>query len=165
MRLTYRLAAAAVPCALAAVLAGVVLAAGAPPVVKAGSTGLGKVLVDSRGHALYLFEHDKGTKSACYGKCATFWPPLLTTGKPVAGPGVTASLLGTTKRKDGKLQVTFKGHPLYTFVQDAKAGQTKGEGLEDFGGEWDAVSPAGARVEKSSAASSNGGSGYGGYTP
>ena len=170
MYLSHRLAAVALPCALAAVLAGVVLAAGAAPVVKAGSTGLGKVLVDSRGHTLYLFEHDKGTKSACYGKCATFWPPLLTSAKATPGSGVKAALLGTTRRTDGTLQVTYHGHPLYLFLQDTKAGQTTGENVDAFGGEWYAVSPAGLKVEKKAAQAapgtttgSGGGGGYGNY--
>ena len=74
------------------------------------------------------------------------------------------SLLGRTKRKDGRWQVTYNHHPLYTFFQDTKEGQTNGEGLNFFGGEWDAVSPAGAKIEDNDAASSGGGpsSGYGG---
>jgi len=126
---------------------------------------LGRILVDSRGRTLYVFAKDRSGKSTCNGACATYWPPLISAGKPHAQSGARASLLGRTKRQDGRWQVTYKRHPLYTFALDTKKGQTKGEGLDDFGGEWDAVSPAGARVEKSSAASSNGGSGYGGYTP
>ena len=90
-----------------------------------------------------MFRADHGTTSSCYGKCATFWPPLITAGKATAGPGVKASLLGTTKRKDGKLQVTYKGHPLYTFLKDKKAGQTTGEGLKAFGADWYALTPTG----------------------
>jgi len=115
----------------------------------------GKILVSSNGHTLYLFEHDKGTKSTCYGKCATDWPPLLTAAKPTAGAGVKAALLGTTKRKDGKLQVTYHGHPLYWFFLDKKAGQTKGQNLDFFGGEWYVVNAKGVKVEKK--ADDNGG--------
>src|SRR5579871_1975622 len=72
-------------------------------VVDVASSKLGKILVDSRGITLYDFPPDKGTTSVCYGACAALWPPLLTQGKPIAGPGVRASLLGTTRRNDGKL--------------------------------------------------------------
>jgi len=115
--------------------------------VQIRATSLGKILTDARGHTLYLFEADKGKVSACYGACATDWPPLFTTGKPVAGKGAKASLLGTTKRKDGRLQVTYGGHPVYFFFKDKKAGQTSGENLDFFGGEWYAVSAAGKKVE------------------
>jgi len=115
--------------------------------VQVRSTSLGRILADARGHTLYLFEADKGKKSACYGKCATAWPPLTTTAKPVAGTGAKASLLGTTKRRDGRLQVTYGGHPLYFFYKDTKAGQTSGENLDFFGGEWYALSAAGRKVE------------------
>jgi predicted lipoprotein with Yx(FWY)xxD motif len=149
----------ALACALAGTIAAAALAAGAAPIVKTGSTGLGKILVDARGHTLYLFEHDRSGKSTCAGQCASFWPPLLATGKPTAGSGIQAGLLGTTRRADGRLQVTYHGHPLYLFAKDARSGQTAGEAANAFGGEWYAVSPAGAKVEKTS--SSGGGSGYG----
>jgi predicted lipoprotein with Yx(FWY)xxD motif len=110
------------------------------------NTALGNVLVDARGRTLYLFEKDKHGRSACYGACATYWPPLLTKGKPHAGTGVRASLLGTTKRKDGKLEVTYNHHPLYYFVGDRKPGQTTGQGLNQFGAPWWALSPAGREI-------------------
>src|SRR5215468_6956273 len=88
--------------------------------VKVGPSSLGRVLVDANGKTLYLWAHDKGRKSTCYGDCAGYWPPLLTRGKPVARGGAQARLLGTTRRSDGHLQVTYRGHPLYRFVQDAK---------------------------------------------
>src|SRR5438445_8462595 len=116
------------------------------PVVSTASTSLGRILVDSRGHTLYLFAKDKNGKSACTGKCATFWPPLIAAGKPQVAGGAKASLLGTTKRGDGRLQVTYNRHPLYTFVKDKQKGQTNGEGLTAFGGQWNAISPAGAKV-------------------
>lgn len=162
MRSTHRLWTAAAACAATAILAGAALAAGSA-VVKTASTPLGRVLVDSRGHTLYLFERDKGTKSSCYGKCAVFWPPLLTSGKPTAAAGARASLLGTTRRTDGKLQVTYRGHPLYLFVKDTKAGMTKGQNLDFFGGEWYVLSPAGVKVEKKVSSSGGGGYGSGGY--
>ncbi|HZR92956.1 MAG TPA: hypothetical protein VFA44_11195 [Gaiellaceae bacterium] len=109
---------------------------------------LGRVVADRRGHTLYLFRADHGRTSVCYGKCAVFWPPLLTAGKPIAGPGIKASLLGTTKRKDGKLQVTYKGHPLYTFLKDTRPGQTNGEGVKAFGAQWYALAPSGATIDR-----------------
>ena len=126
---------------------------------------LGRILVDGRGHSLYLFEKDRNGKSSCNGACVAYWPPLIAFGKVRAGQGVKASLLGRTKRMDGRWQVTYKRHPLYRFVGDTKKGQTNGEGLTDFGGSWDLVSPAGAKIEKSGAGSTGGSGGYGGYTP
>jgi predicted lipoprotein with Yx(FWY)xxD motif len=129
------------------------------PVVSTASTSLGRILVDSRGHTLYLFQKDTNGKSACAGQCASFWPPLIASGKPLAGAGAKASLLGTTKRADGRMQVTYDHHPLYTFVKDTKKGQTNGEALSAFGAKWYAVSPGGARVVKSSSSPSPGGGG------
>jgi predicted lipoprotein with Yx(FWY)xxD motif len=127
------------------------------PIVSTASTSLGRVLVDSRGHTLYLFGKDKNAKSACTGMCASFWPPLIAAGKPRAAGGVRSSLLGTTKRADGRMQVTYNHHPLYTFVKDTKKGQTNGEGVNAFGGKWDAVSTAGTLVAKKSSGSGGGG--------
>ena len=101
--------------------------ASAAPRVAVASSGLGRILVDGRGRTLYLFEKDKHGKSACTGQCAGFWPPLIASGKPLAAAGAKASLLGTTKRPDGRLQVTYNHHPLYTFVKDTRKGQTNGE--------------------------------------
>jgi predicted lipoprotein with Yx(FWY)xxD motif len=129
-------------------LAAPALAAAGAPVEVVKTSSLGKVVADAQGHTLYLFRADHGTKSACYGQCATFWPPLLTSGKPKAAAGIHASLLGTTRRKDGKLQVTYKGHPLYTFVQDTKRGMTSGEGSSNFGAKWYALAPSGATIDR-----------------
>lgn len=133
--------------------------------VAVAKTGLGPVLVDGHGRTLYLFAKDKAGKSTCSGACAGYWPPLITSGKPVAAGGAKASLLGTTRRPDGRLQVTYNHHPLYTFVKDTRKGQTTGEELDFFGGEWYAVSAAGAKVEKKAAAGDPTpyGGGYGGY--
>ena len=114
--------------------------------VAVANTGLGTILVNSQGRTLYLFKKDVGTKSTCYGACAQNWPSLHSTGKPTAGNGADASLLGTTMRSDGKPQVTYNGHPLYLFSGDSKAGDTNGEGVSAFGGLWYAVSPAGNQV-------------------
>jgi len=115
-------------------------------IVSTASTSLGRILVDSRGRTLYLFGKDSRGKSACTGMCASFWPPLLAGGKPRAAAGAKASLLGTIKRADGRLQVTYNHHPLYTFVKDKRKGQTNGEGVNAFGATWYAVSTAGGKV-------------------
>jgi predicted lipoprotein with Yx(FWY)xxD motif len=111
------------------------------------STPLGRIAVDGNGRTLYLFEKDKNRRSACYGQCATYWPPLLTNGKPAARAGAKQALLGTARRADGSKQVTYAGHPLYRYVQDRKPGQTTGEGLQLFGGGWEVLSPAGKKIE------------------
>ena len=111
---------------------------------------LGKILVDSKGQTLYLFQADKGTASTCNGVCASAWPPLITAGKPIAGIGVSGSKLGTTKRSDGTTEVTYNGHPLYTFVGDSAPGQTTGQGNTGFGAEWDVLSAAGSKLEMGS---------------
>ena len=111
-------------------------------------TSLGRVLVNSKGHTLYLFRKDRNGKSSCSGSCAKFWPPLLRHGKPTAGSGVKASLLGTTRRSNGSLQVTYNKHPLYTYTLDKKAGQTRGEGILAFGAKWYAVSAKGRAIVK-----------------
>jgi predicted lipoprotein with Yx(FWY)xxD motif len=126
--------------------------------VNVRTTSLGKILVTAQGRTLYLFAPDKRGKSTCYGSCASYWPPLLVTGKPTAGTGVKASLLGVTVRKDGKHQVTYNGHPLYAYVGDTAAGKTSGEGLDLSGGLWWVVSPAGTAVKNTT--SSSGGGGY-----
>ena len=152
--------------AAALILAGVAGASKVSrPSVGVAQSKLGRILVDGRGRSLYLFEKDRNGKSSCNGACVAYWPPLIAAGKPLAKPGVKASLLGRTKRKDGRWQVTYKRHPLYTFVGDTKKGQTNGEGLTDFGGSWDVVSPSGAKIEKSAGSSSGGSGGYGGYGP
>lgn len=100
---------------------------------------LGMVLVDSKGFVLYDFHKDQGTTSSCYGACAEGWPPLLTEGEPQPSNGASASLLDTTERKDGTTQVTYKGHPLYTFAGDQKPGEANGNDISAFGGEWYAL--------------------------
>jgi predicted lipoprotein with Yx(FWY)xxD motif len=114
------------------------------------TTKLGPILVNSRGRTLYLFAKDRNAKSACNGSCAKFWPPLLSQGKPTAGPGVKPSLIGTTRRSNGSRQVTYNRHPLYTFALDKLAGQIKGEGNFAFGARWYAVSARGTAVIKAS---------------
>jgi predicted lipoprotein with Yx(FWY)xxD motif len=115
--------------------AAVITAASAPK--------LGRIIVDSKGFTLYDFHKDKGTTSACYGACAKVWPPLMTEGDPQAGEGATASKLGTTERKDGTTQVTYAGHPLYTYEADTKPGDVKGNDFTSFGAQWYALLPSG----------------------
>jgi predicted lipoprotein with Yx(FWY)xxD motif len=129
------------------------------PIVSTAKTGLGRILVNSSSRTLYLFQKDRNGKSACSGQCATFWPPLIAKGKPRVAGGAKAALIGTTRRSDGRLQVTYNHHPLYAFAKDTKKGQTNGEGVNAFGAQWYAVSPAGAAVQKR--ASNGGGGAYG----
>ena len=111
-------------------------------------TNLGQILVSAKGRTLYLFMKDRNGRSACSGGCASYWPPLVKTGKLTVGPGVKQSLVGTTKRADGRLQVTYKKHPLYTFALDKRAGQTNGQATSNFGAKWYAVSAQGGAVLK-----------------
>jgi predicted lipoprotein with Yx(FWY)xxD motif len=127
---------------------GEAASAGDGVVAVAKSPELGTaILVDSKGFTLYDFHKDKGTKSACYGACADIWPPLTTSGKPQAMSGAEASKLGTTKRSDGTLQVTYAGWPLYTYAADTKPGEAKGQDIDSFGAEWYALQPSGEEAE------------------
>lgn len=101
-----------------------------PATLKAVTTSYGKVLETPAGQTLYALTADTPTKAACAGACLTVWPPLTVTSTPVAGSGVTASMLGTYSLATGKLQVTYDGHQLYQFSGDTAAGQVKGEGLQ-----------------------------------
>lgn len=113
--------------------------------VKAVRSAYGTVIADGRGEAFYLFDKETSKRSRCYGACARAWPPVITKGKPRAGRGVKARLLGTTRRKNGKLQVTYKGHPLYYYVDDSP-GQILCQNVEEFGGLWLVVKPSGNPV-------------------
>jgi predicted lipoprotein with Yx(FWY)xxD motif len=119
---------------------GEAAAAGPGIVAVAKSPELGAtIIVDSKGFTLYDFHKDKGTTSSCYGACAKGWPPLTTSGAPKAMSGAEASKLGTTERSDGTMQVTYAGHPLYTFVEDTKPGEAKGNDTSAFGAQWYAL--------------------------
>src|SRR3954454_2249255 len=111
--------------------------------VSVASTGLGSVLVDSKGRTLYLFEKDAGAMSSCAGACATLWPPLRVKSMPTAGGGAKASLVSSSARPDGGTQVTYNGHPLYRYAGDMKPGDTKGQDLTAYGASWYALGPAG----------------------
>lgn len=104
----------------------------------------GDMLFDSRRQAIYIFENDARGKSVCYGECARAWPPVLTKGEPRAGKGVKAKLLGTTKRRDGKRQVTYAGKPLYFYVNEGP-GEVRCHNVHLNGGLWWVVGPDGNR--------------------
>jgi predicted lipoprotein with Yx(FWY)xxD motif len=117
-------------------------------VVKAAKVGeLGTIVVNSGGLTLYDFHKDKGGASSCYGACAAAWPPLLTEGEPKAEAGAMTSQLGTTKRKDGSVQVTYNGWPLYTYAGDQAPGEANGNDVDQFGAEWYALQPNGEEPE------------------
>lgn len=144
---------------------------GSTTIASAEVGGVGTVLVDSEGMTVYLYTPDKGTESTCYGGCEAAWPPVVAEGKPTAGEGATSSALGTTKRKDGTMQVTYEGHPVYTFSGDSSPGEANGQ--EDDG-VWFVMNEAGEAVkggapnggttgESSTTESTTTGSGGGGY--
>lgn len=108
--------------------------------VMTADSSLGKILVDEAGWTLYMYTKDSDGTTVCYDKCATAWPPLLTKDKAAAGDGVDAALLGTTTRKDGTLQVTYKGMPLYYYAKDKAAGDVTGQ---DVGSVWYVLAPNG----------------------
>jgi len=116
----------------------------ATTIAVATNAKLGQILVDGKGITVYLFVKDTGASSTCYASCAQVWPPVLTSGPPQAGTGATASILGTTTRTDGKVEVTYAGHPLYYFVSDKQPGDATGQGIDNFGGLWWVLTPSGA---------------------
>ena len=120
---------------------------------------LGEVLVDSKGFTVYTFAKDQGTTSSCYGACEGAWPPVLVSGNPTVGEGADSAEVGTTKRKDGTTQLTYAGHPLYTFVEDKAPGEVNGNGVEGFGGVWNAVDESGT-APVASTGETGGGGGY-----
>jgi predicted lipoprotein with Yx(FWY)xxD motif len=129
------------------------------PAVSLAKTGIGTVLVDQRGRTLYLFEKDRNGMSACNTSCLRYWPPLTSHALPRAGKGVQQSLLRLGRARNGVRQVTYAGHPLYTFAGDKRAGQTTGEGLDEFGGGWYALAANGQKIEREHA-TTGGGYGY-----
>ncbi|HSR94280.1 MAG TPA: hypothetical protein VLK56_05395 [Solirubrobacterales bacterium] len=151
--------------------------AAATTVSAAGNPKLGMILVNSSGLTLYDFQKDNGTESTCYGSCAKVWPPLTTSEAPTAGEGAMSSKLGTSKRTDGTTQVTYGGHPLYTYSADMSPGEANGNGITSFGGSWHALDSTGAEAaasattegesttpaptQSSNSSSGNGGEGYG----
>lgn len=116
-------------------------------VVRTADGSLGTILANEDGRTLYRFTADEGAASSCVKTCAGKWPPLTTSGTPTAGGQARAALLGTSRRRDGLVNVTYDGHPVYRYGGDAAPGDTAGEGLEAFGGSWYAVAPSGDLVE------------------
>jgi predicted lipoprotein with Yx(FWY)xxD motif len=106
-------------------------------------TSLGSILVSSSGRTLYEFTRDRGHKSSCTGECSAVWPSLKASGRPTAGSGVKASLLSST----GGHQVTYAGHPLYTYSGDSGPGETSYVGAKQFGGAWYAINASGGAVK------------------
>ena len=132
--------ATAVPTSAAANTAG-------PVGIMTAQNPLGTILTDAHGRAVYLFVADKGATSTCTGDCAKEWPPLTTTGAPVAGAGVNAAMLSTTARADGTTQVTYNDHPLYYYDDDKGPGTTAGQGETSYGANWYVLTPAGAKID------------------
>lgn len=136
---------------------------GGPATLKLSGPKSGQFLVDSQGHSVYLFAKDEGSESYCTGACAAVWPPLETSTAPKAGAGVQRGALGTIKRSDGDMQVTYQGHPLYYYAADASSpGETKGQDIEQFGSGWYLVTAQGDPLESHGNSNSNSGSNSGG---
>jgi predicted lipoprotein with Yx(FWY)xxD motif len=114
--------------------------------IKAIDSQFGTILGDGRGQAVYLFDKEQSSRSECYGDCARAWPPVLAKGRPVAGKGARKRLLGTTRRRGGKRQVTYDGRPLYYYVDDAP-GRVLCHNVSEFGGLWLVVRPDGTPVD------------------
>ena len=119
--------------------------------VKTRHGDLGTYLVDGRGRTLYLFRKDTGRRSRCSGACAQAWPPLTTRERPKAEGGAKASLLSTSRRRNGKKQVVYNGHPLYRYAPDSAPGQTSGQGSNAFGARWYVVAPSGKAIRSTGA--------------
>jgi predicted lipoprotein with Yx(FWY)xxD motif len=121
--------------------------------VRVARTKLGPILVDARGHTLYLFLKDRHGRSACYEACAQIWSPALASGSPLAGADVAKAKLTTTRRRDHTRQLVYNGHPLYALDADTRPGEIEGEG---FLGTWFVVSPAGHSVAEPGTSSPGG---------
>jgi len=132
-------------------------------VVQTRNTSIGRVLVDVQGRTLYLFAKDSGSKSSCIGSCTVDWPPVPVTGAVRAGSGASPAALGSIARSGGGRQLTYNGHPVYYFDDDEKAGQTKGQAIDEFGAKWYALAADGRAVTTApgAAKAGSGGSGYG----
>jgi predicted lipoprotein with Yx(FWY)xxD motif len=123
--------------------------AGRSATLATAKSSLGRILVDAQGRTLYLFEKDKGMASSCYGACASVWPPL-TTGRNATGAGLGRARLATSRRHDGKTEVTVDGRPVYTYAGDRRPGDVTGQGLDQFGAEWYALAPNGHKIDDES---------------
>ena len=143
MRTLILIAAAAATLALAAPLAA---GGSSSASVTVRASTYGPILFDGRGFVLYAFTADVRGKSNCAGACAKAWPPYVVTRAGAVGPGAASRLLGTTRRSDGKLQLTYAGRPLYYYVGDRKPGQILCQDVSEFGGRWLVVRASGALV-------------------
>jgi predicted lipoprotein with Yx(FWY)xxD motif len=114
--------------------------------IRVTQTRCGRMLVDSRGRALYLFTRERDSKAHCYGACAAAWPVFYAPGRVRAGTGASKSLVGTTRRSDGRKQATYAGHPLYYYVTDRRPGQVTCQNVVEYGGTWLVVAPTGAAI-------------------
>lgn len=128
-------------------------AAAAAVGLKTANIGGVTVLTNAKGFTLYSFAPDTATKSACNGACATAWPPQM-------APAAVKSPYATIKRSDGSTQLTFNGHPLYTFTGDTAPGTASGNGVNAFGGLWHEVPASGSAAPAGSSSPSSGGGGY-----
>jgi predicted lipoprotein with Yx(FWY)xxD motif len=133
---------AALVAAVAALVASAEADSSAAAKLSVRSSEYGKAVFGPSGKVLYVFGADRGSTSNCYGVCASAWPPLLTTSAPLGGPGIQTKLLGTTKRKNGVLQVTYNGHPLYYYSADA-VGKIMCQHANMHGGVWLIIKPNG----------------------
>jgi predicted lipoprotein with Yx(FWY)xxD motif len=120
-------------------------AAGKATTITVGDSEFGEMIFDSNRQAIYIFQNDSKNQSACYGECAAAWPPVLTKSKPQADEGVDAALLGTVERRDGSLQVTYAGQPLYYYANEGP-GEVGCHNVDLNGGFWWAVGPDGKRL-------------------
>jgi predicted lipoprotein with Yx(FWY)xxD motif len=118
----------------------------AGPTLQTRSSSYGRVLFDTRGFVLYAFTRDRRGRSACYGACAKAWPVYYKRAALRAGSGVKRTLIGTTGRRDGRLQITYAGHPLYYYVGDRRPGQITCQNVAEFGGTWLVIRPSGKLV-------------------
>jgi predicted lipoprotein with Yx(FWY)xxD motif len=116
------------------------------PKLKVIDSDFGRILADGRGRALYLFTADTGRASTCSGDCAVAWPPWIVSRKPRAASGARGKLIGTTRREDGRLQATYRGHPLYYYVGDRAPGEVTCQAVFEFGGYWYVVRSSGKAV-------------------
>ena len=112
--------------------------------IQTHASKFGTILTDGSGRSVYRFESDTGTASTCYHACAAIWPPVMTTGSPIAIAPAMSALLGTTPRQDGGVQVTYAGHPLYYYYTDQSPGDVTGENVNSYGALWDLMKPSGA---------------------
>jgi predicted lipoprotein with Yx(FWY)xxD motif len=114
--------------------------------VTTGASAYGTMLFDGRGQAIYLFDRETSSRPRCYGACAAAWPPVLARGLPRVRGSVRDELLGTVRRRDGRRQVTYGGHPLYYYAHEGP-GQVLCHDVAEYGGTWLVVTPAG-RAER-----------------